>query len=78
MRSCCWHPSTSSWGVVFDRSRWGELAKLDGDQGAGRLLRTEDVVAVDWADAAVDIDTEDDVNGLAARTNATRLASAES
>ncbi len=56
--------------AVFDRSRWSELAKLDGDQGAGRLLRTEDVVAVDWAGGAVDVDTEDDVVGLTARASA--------
>ena len=53
--------------AVFDRSRWSELARLDGDQGAGRLLRAEDVVAVDWAGGAVDVDTEADVVGLAAR-----------
>ena len=53
--------------AVFDRSRWNELAQLDGDQGAGRLLRAEGVVAVDWAGGAVDVDTEADVIGLAAR-----------
>ncbi len=53
--------------AVFDRSRWNELAQLEGDQGAGRLLRTEDVFAVDWAAGAVDVDTEDDVGALAAR-----------
>jgi xanthine dehydrogenase accessory factor len=53
--------------AVFDRSRWSELAQLEGDQGAGRLLRTADVVAVDWAGGAVDVDTEADVVGLAAR-----------
>jgi xanthine/CO dehydrogenase XdhC/CoxF family maturation factor len=53
--------------AMFDRSRWSELARLDGDQGAGGLLRTEDVVAVDWADGAVDVDTEEDVVGLATR-----------
>lgn len=52
--------------AVFDRSRWHDLAQLQGDQGAGRLLRTEDVVAVDWAGGAVDVDTEDDVAGLTA------------
>ncbi len=53
--------------AVFDRSRWSALAQLEGDQGAGRLLRTADVVAVDWAGGAVDVDTEEDVVGLAAR-----------
>ena len=53
--------------AVFDRARWGELARLEGDQGAGRLLRTEDVVAVDWAGGAVDVDTDQDLVELLAR-----------
>jgi xanthine/CO dehydrogenase XdhC/CoxF family maturation factor/CTP:molybdopterin cytidylyltransferase MocA len=53
--------------AVFDRSRWSDLGQLQGDQGAGRLLRTADVVAVDWAGGALDIDTEEDMAGLAAR-----------
>ena len=52
--------------AVFDRTRWGELARLDGDQGAGRLLRTEDVIAVDWPGGAVDVDTDQDLVELAA------------
>jgi xanthine/CO dehydrogenase XdhC/CoxF family maturation factor len=51
--------------AVFDRSRWSELAQLDGDQGAGRLLRTDEVVAVDWPAGTVDVDTDDDVRRLA-------------
>jgi CTP:molybdopterin cytidylyltransferase MocA len=56
--------------AVFDRSRWSELAQLEGDQGAGRLLRAGDVVAVEWASGAVDVDTEEDVIGLAALSSA--------
>jgi xanthine dehydrogenase accessory factor len=52
--------------AVFDRSRWSDLARLEGDEGAGRLLRTEAVVAVDWAGGAVDVDTEQDVVELRA------------
>ena len=59
--------------AVFDRARWIDLAQLQGDQGAGRLLRTEDVVAIDWPGGAVDVDTEDDVVGLAVRVG-TRTA----
>lgn len=51
--------------AVFDRSRWSELTRLVGDQGAGRLLRTADVIAIDWSDGAVDVDTESDVGDLA-------------
>jgi xanthine/CO dehydrogenase XdhC/CoxF family maturation factor/CTP:molybdopterin cytidylyltransferase MocA len=50
--------------AIFDRSRWPELARLEGDQGAGRLLRDADVIAIDWADGALDIDTDDDVRAL--------------
>lgn len=51
--------------AVFDRSRWGELEQLGGDQGAGRLLRTDEVVAIDWPAGAVDVDTDEDVRRLA-------------
>jgi xanthine dehydrogenase accessory factor len=51
--------------AVFDRARWAELAQLEGDQGAGRLLRSESVVVLDWAAGEVDIDTEADVRSLA-------------
>jgi xanthine dehydrogenase accessory factor len=47
--------------AVFDRARWCELAQLQGDQGAGLLLRSAEVVAIDWAGGAVDVDTEADV-----------------
>ncbi|WP_437573258.1 NTP transferase domain-containing protein [Sorangium sp. So ce887] len=50
--------------AVFDRSRWDALSRLEGDQGAGRLLRVEDVVAIDWAGGAIDVDTADDVRAL--------------
>ncbi|HYD47505.1 MAG TPA: NTP transferase domain-containing protein [Terriglobales bacterium] len=53
--------------AVFDRSRWSALAQLDGDQGAGRLLRTQDVVAIDWAGGALDVDTDEDLLALAVR-----------
>ena len=55
--------------AVFDRSRWGELATLTGDQGAGRLLRTEEVTVIDWAAGSVDVDTEEDVHALGARSS---------
>ncbi|WP_437954890.1 NTP transferase domain-containing protein [Sorangium sp. So ce119] len=50
--------------AVFDRSRWDALSRLEGDQGAGRLLRAESVVAIDWAGGAIDVDTADDVRAL--------------
>jgi xanthine dehydrogenase accessory factor len=60
--------------AIFDRSRWSELAQLTGDQGAGRLLRTEEVVGVDWPGGSVDVDTEDDIRVLVTHVgNAARL-----
>ncbi|WP_438043913.1 NTP transferase domain-containing protein [Sorangium sp. So ce128] len=50
--------------AVFDRSRWDALSRLQGDQGAGRLLRVEDVAAIDWAGGTIDVDTADDVRAL--------------
>lgn len=51
--------------AIFDRSTWDALAGLTGDHGAGRLLRDrQDVVAIDWPDGALDIDTEADVAAL--------------
>jgi xanthine dehydrogenase accessory factor len=47
--------------AVFDRSQWSDLERLEGDRGAARLLRRDNVVAVDWAGGALDVDTEGDV-----------------
>ena len=54
--------------AIFDRSRWSTLAELDGDQGAGRLLRADGVVAIAWAAGAVDVDTVEDVRALSRAT----------
>ncbi|WP_437475872.1 NTP transferase domain-containing protein [Sorangium sp. So ce1014] len=56
--------------AVFDRSRWDALSRLEGDQGAGRLLRAEDIAAIDWAGGAIDVDTADDVRALGGRAPA--------
>ncbi|AKF04379.1 XdhC family protein [Sandaracinus amylolyticus] len=50
--------------AIFDRARWDALCALTGDRGAGALLRAEDVIAIDCADAALDVDTPDDVCAL--------------
>ncbi|HEY5936845.1 MAG TPA: nucleotidyltransferase family protein, partial [Kofleriaceae bacterium] len=51
--------------AIFDRSTWDALAALTGDHGAGRLLRDrQDLVAIDWPDGALDVDTEADVAAL--------------
>lgn len=44
----------------------------DEYQGAGRVLRTEDVVAIEWSDGADDVDTEADVLALATRASHVR------
>ena len=51
--------------ALFDRSRWSLLAQLEGDEGAARVLRNEQVVAVDWPAGAFDVDTEQHVTELA-------------
>jgi xanthine dehydrogenase accessory factor len=56
--------------AIFDRSRWDSLLGLEGDQGAGKLLRAEGVVAIDCAAGAFDVDTADDVRALEARAAA--------
>jgi xanthine dehydrogenase accessory factor len=53
--------------AIFDRSRWSALLELAGDQGAGRLLRAEGVIALDCPAGAFDVDTDDDVRALTAR-----------
>lgn len=58
--------------AVFDRSQWPALAQLEGDQGAGRLLRTDGVTAIDWAHGALDVDTADDVRTLETRHETSR------
>lgn len=51
--------------AIFDRARWDALARLDGDRGAGSLLRAPEVVAIDCPPAAFDLDTSDDLLALA-------------
>lgn len=50
--------------AIFDRSRWDALARLEGDRGAGSLVRAPGVVAIDCQAAAIDVDTPDDLAAL--------------
>ncbi|HEU0031436.1 MAG TPA: NTP transferase domain-containing protein [Kofleriaceae bacterium] len=50
--------------AIFDRSRWPMLEQLTGDRGAGALLRDPDVVTIDCPDAALDVDTVEDLKLL--------------
>jgi len=50
--------------AIFDRSVWPRLAALTGDRGAGPLLRDAGVVAIEWPDGALDVDTSADVERL--------------
>jgi len=52
--------------AIFGREAWPELATLQGDRGAGLLLRAPSsrAVAVPWADGALDVDVEGDLPGL--------------
>ncbi len=53
--------------AIFDRACWPELAALTGDKGAGALLRSSDVAAIEWPDGAFDVDTPGDIATLAER-----------
>jgi molybdenum cofactor cytidylyltransferase len=51
--------------AVFARRIWSKLLELEGDQGARRLLLAcDDIVAVEFSDAAVDVDTPEDLAAL--------------
>jgi len=52
--------------VLFDKSYFQDLASLQGDQGAKRLLKIyeQDVATVPFRQGEVDIDTEDDLSQL--------------
>ncbi len=54
--------------AIFPRSEFSELAALRGDRGAQALLRgrSDRVVAIELANAAVDIDTPEDLLRLTA------------
>jgi len=48
--------------AVFPSTWLERLGRLDGNRGAGALLRgADDVIELPWPDGEVDIDTEDDV-----------------
>jgi CTP:molybdopterin cytidylyltransferase MocA len=50
--------------AVFGREHFAALAAASGDTGARTLLRSHAVTAVDLPEAAIDIDTPDDVQRL--------------
>jgi CTP:molybdopterin cytidylyltransferase MocA len=49
---------------VLPRRQWRTLRSLRGDEGARALLRDRRVTLVDMPEAALDIDTSDDVAKL--------------
>jgi CTP:molybdopterin cytidylyltransferase MocA len=52
--------------AVLGRARFAELLRLHGDRGARAVLRDDPrVVAVEWPDGALDIDTPADAAALA-------------
>lgn len=66
--------------AVFDRQHFPALAQANGDQGARALLRGSTVTKIDMPEAALDIDTPDDLKQLAhlrpARSQKSRRESA--
>lgn len=56
--------------VLLSRAAFAEIAGLQGDEGAGRLLRArKDVAFLDWPDEAVllDVDRAEDIKRLESR-----------
>ncbi|WP_390590723.1 NTP transferase domain-containing protein [Simiduia litorea] len=47
--------------AIFPRRYFSELAALQGDKGAKKLLLTESIVSVSLPNAAIDIDTPEDL-----------------
>jgi CTP:molybdopterin cytidylyltransferase MocA len=51
--------------AVLDRATFAQLLSLEGAAGARQVLRAaEDVVAVDWPEGAIDVDTPEDAARL--------------
>ena len=63
----CSYGGTLGVPALFDRSLFPELRELQGDAGAKRVIEGHRaaVVPVAFPDAEVDVDTADDVRGLA-------------
>jgi CTP:molybdopterin cytidylyltransferase MocA len=55
--------------AIFDSTKWAALAELTGDQGAGKWLYREPVLAIDWEDGAIDIDTTHDLARIGASSS---------
>ncbi len=53
--------------AVFSREHFAALAAVEGDHGARTLLRTLPATPIDLPEAAVDIDTPDDLRDLSTR-----------
>jgi CTP:molybdopterin cytidylyltransferase MocA len=60
--------------AIFDRAQWPLLAALQGDQGAGKLLYGDGVIAIEWDGGAVDVDTIEDVHALSPAVSSTTNA----
>lgn len=67
--SACVYAGNPGTPALFHRSLFPELGKLEGDRGAGKLLRemTESVAKLDFPDGMTDIDTEEDYQTLLER-----------
>lgn len=63
----CEYAGTVGVPALFDRALFAELRALRGDTGAKRVIEGHrgDVAAVLFPEAALDVDTTDDMKGLA-------------
>ncbi|HEY3518768.1 MAG TPA: NTP transferase domain-containing protein, partial [Gammaproteobacteria bacterium] len=55
--------------AVLPRRHWREVRALRGDEGARALLRDRRVTVVEMPEAALDVDTPEDLLGLRAGTS---------
>ena len=55
--------------AVLPRRRWREVRALRGDEGARVLLRDRRVTLIEMPEAALDVDTPEDLRGLQAGTS---------
>lgn len=63
--------------AVLPRRHWRAVRALRGDEGARALLRDRAVTLVEMAEAALDVDTPDDLLGLRGGTSASGTVAAD-
>ena len=63
--------------AVLPRRHWREVRALRGDEGARALLRDRRVTLVEMPEAALDVDTPQDLLGLRTASSSARTVAGE-